>query len=159
MHQACISGWTSDARFPFPDGSVDLAHSEHFLEHLDRREGEQHLSEVHRILKPGGRYRVVVPAGIRFIERYLAGDDEFFTKAFPWADRPMQAVHDILYFAGAHKNVFDRAELQHLGARAGFEAVIETEANQSDIPALNIDVPDSQRVAESLYVEFIKSSQ
>ena len=144
-------------KLPFKNESVDLCYSEHFIEHLHQNEVTQHLNEVFRILKPGGRYRVVVPAAFRFIDRYNADDKAFFALAFPWADRPMDAVRDILYFAGDHKNVYDHRELNHLGVQAGFDCVLESSANKSEIEILQIDRSEDQRVAESLYVEMIKN--
>lgn len=143
-------------KFPFRSGSVDLCHSEHFLEHLRPEEARVHLAEVFRVLKPGGRYRIVVPAAFRFIERYEAKDRDFFELAFPWVERPMDAIRDIVYFSGDHKNIFDFAELEYLGKRAGFMCVKECAANISEIKDLCIDNGDPQRVAESLYVEMVK---
>jgi ubiquinone/menaquinone biosynthesis C-methylase UbiE len=69
-----IPGWTSvdwfapeaDVRanlfeFPWqwPDASVDEAAMFHFLEHVPQL--ERTILEVHRILKPGGTFHVVVP--------------------------------------------------------------------------------------------------
>jgi predicted SAM-dependent methyltransferase len=117
-----------------------------------------HLTEIYRILKPGGRYRVVAPAALRFVERYVADDHEFFSLAFPWAQRPMEAVRDIIYFAGDHKNVLDFRELDFLAKAAGFSASKESSANSSEIESLRIDKSDPQRIAESLYVEMIKEA-
>lgn len=143
-------------KLPFKTGSVDLCYSEHFLEHLWQKEVMNHLSEVFRILKPGGRYRLVVPAAFRFIEKYKANDADFFALAFPWAQRPMDAVRDIVYFAGDHRNLFDFDELEYLGKKVGFEIVMQSTANGSEIEVMRIDKSNPQRVAESLYVEMIK---
>lgn len=141
---------------PFPDGSVDHCYSEHFLEHLYPDEGQRHLKEVHRILRPDGRYRVVVPDVMKFAKRYLDGDVDFFHRAFPWAQRPMQALYCAANWEGRHRNILDFEELKHMGQSAGFAGVVQSHANGSDIPALRIDKPDAQRVEESLYVELIK---
>ena len=143
-------------KLPLKSSSVDLCYSEHFIEHLWQPELMTHLSEVFRILKPGGRYRVVVPAALRFVERYNANDSAFFALAFPWANRPMDAVRDIVYFAGDHRNLFDYIELEYLGKKVGFSQVKESSVNGSDIPKLRIDKGEAQRAAESLYVEMIK---
>jgi predicted SAM-dependent methyltransferase len=143
---------------PFESDSIDLCYSEHFLEHLNQAECERHLAEVLRILKPGGRYRIVVPHFRRFAENYVSGNREFFERAFPWEERPIRAVFAIANFEGAHRNLFDVAELVLLGEQAGFAGVEESEVNISSVPALNIDIADPQRVAESLYVEMIKAA-
>jgi predicted SAM-dependent methyltransferase len=141
---------------PFPNECVDLCYSEHFLEHLYPDEGQRHLNEVLRVLKPHGRYRVVVPDVLKFARCYLSGDLAFFHRAFPWAQRPMQALYCVANWEGAHRNILDYEELKHMGQVAGFGAVNQSHANSSDIPALRIDKPDPQRIEESLYVEFIK---
>jgi SAM-dependent methyltransferase len=41
-------------RYPYPDGSFDLAASSFVVEHV--ADGAAHLREVHRILKPGAKY-------------------------------------------------------------------------------------------------------
>lgn len=45
--------------YPFPDNTFDAVEAEHVLEHLDRPFAV--MSELHRILKPGGRLLVRVP--------------------------------------------------------------------------------------------------
>jgi len=142
---------------PFADNTVDYCYSEHFLEHLYPIEGMKHLSEVLRILKPGGVYRVVVPAGIRFAEKYINNDNDFFKLAFPWCDRPIEAVYDIVNFGGEHRNIFDLPQLNHMGKKVGFSLIKESAVNASQSPSLQIDKSDPQRVAESLYVEFVKA--
>jgi SAM-dependent methyltransferase len=51
---------------PFPDQSIDAVYHSHTLEHLDRATAKRFLSEVLRVLKPGGIHRIVVPD----LERY-----------------------------------------------------------------------------------------
>ena len=141
---------------PFPDESVDHCYSEHFLEHLYPDEGQRHVNEVCRILRPAGRYRVVVPDVMKFAKCYLEGDVDFFRRAFPWACRPMQALYCVANWEGRHRNILDFEELKYMGQAAGFARVIQCRANGSDISALRIDKADAQRVEESLYVELIK---
>lgn len=52
-----------DLRKPLPilSGSVDVVYHSHVLEHLTANEGRGLLHECHRILRPGGILRVVVP--------------------------------------------------------------------------------------------------
>lgn len=143
-------------RVPFPDNSVDYAYSEHFLEHLFPEEGLKHLQEVHRVLRPGGRYRVVVPDVLKFADRYLKGDDDFFRRAFPWEERPIQALYAVANFRGDHRAIYDHKELEHFARQAGFSAALPSEANASEIAELRIDKPDPQRIEESLYMDLVK---
>ena len=61
-------------RIDLPDRSVDLAYSCHFLEHLHPEDAPTHLSEILRVLVPGGVYVVVTPNriwGPHDISRYF----------------------------------------------------------------------------------------
>lgn len=52
-----------DLRGPWPwaDGSVDEAHSSHFVEHLTATERVHFANELHRVLRVGGQCQVIVP--------------------------------------------------------------------------------------------------
>lgn len=46
---------------PLEDGSVDLVFSNQLIEHLHPKDVEAQLSEIYRVLKPGGRYVCATP--------------------------------------------------------------------------------------------------
>lgn len=48
-----------DSDLPFEDRSVDLVIANHTLEHVENLEGL--LREIHRVLRPEGRFEVIVP--------------------------------------------------------------------------------------------------
>jgi predicted SAM-dependent methyltransferase len=112
---------------------------------------------VHRILKPRGVYRIVVPAGIHFAKKYLEGDSQFFALAHPWENRPIDALFKIVNWNGEHRSIFDFPHLEYLAKNAGFAEARVSQANESAIPLLRIDRSEPQRVAESLYAELIKA--
>jgi SAM-dependent methyltransferase len=62
-----------DARrgLPFADASVDAVYHAHMLEHLDGDDARKFLIECHRILRPGGVVRVVVPDLEGIAQAYL----------------------------------------------------------------------------------------
>lgn len=47
--------------WPWPDNSVEEAHSSHFVEHLEARERIHFCNELYRVLVPGGKCTVIVP--------------------------------------------------------------------------------------------------
>ncbi len=61
---------------PFPTASFAAVYHSHVLEHLDPAAGLELLRECHRILKPGGILRVVVPDLETIARCYLARLDE-----------------------------------------------------------------------------------
>lgn len=46
---------------PFPPASAAAAYASHVLEHLAPADGARLLAEIHRVLRPGGIVRIVVP--------------------------------------------------------------------------------------------------
>jgi len=62
-----------DARggLPFADASVDGVYHAHMLEHLEAEDARKFLAECHRILRPGGVVRVVVPDLEGIAQAYL----------------------------------------------------------------------------------------
>jgi ubiquinone/menaquinone biosynthesis C-methylase UbiE len=71
---------------PFiPDSSVDLVYSSHFLEHIDNLAFM--MSEIERVLKPGGKLKSVVP---HFSNPYFYSD---YTHHSFWG------LYTILYFS------------------------------------------------------------
>ncbi|MGB0909659.1 MAG: class I SAM-dependent methyltransferase, partial [Nitrospirales bacterium] len=74
---------------PFPDNSVRGIFSEHFFEHLDyTEEVPWFLSECHRVLKPGGVFRVIVPDIELYMQAYCTDGWEELSKI-----RPLESDH------------------------------------------------------------------
>lgn len=60
---------------PAGDGSVDAVYHSHVLEHLDRSLVPLFFAEIHRVLRPGGIHRVVVPDLEHLAQAYLRSLD------------------------------------------------------------------------------------
>ena len=64
--------------YPFPDNYADLIEATHVLEHLDRP--FEVMKEIHRILKPGGKFIMKVPhfsRGMTHAEHFHSFDVTF----------------------------------------------------------------------------------
>lgn len=61
---------------PFESNSVDVCYSSHVLEHLRPAEADDFVAQQHRVLKPGGVIRVVVPDLECICRLYIAYLDE-----------------------------------------------------------------------------------
>jgi ubiquinone/menaquinone biosynthesis C-methylase UbiE len=59
---------------PLPDASVDVVYCSHVLEHLSLDDFRRAIRNTHRILKPGGVFRFVLPDLRRPAEEYLASE-------------------------------------------------------------------------------------
>ncbi len=136
---------------PFPDSSVHIVYSEHFLEHFYFWERDAILQECRRVLKAGGVFSVAVPDASLYIKGYL---DRIFPDCglapyLPAYDynSPIDAVNYIAYMAGEHKHMFDMDNLIQVLIRAGFDSVRERAFD----PALDSE----HRQGQSIYAEAI----
>lgn len=126
-----------DLRCPLPcaDDSVKFIFSEHFIEHITRRESVQLLRECRRILVPGGVLRLSTPDLKWIVEKYL---EENLTA---WGDlwrpaTPCQMMNEGLRSWG-HQFVYDTDELKSALTEAGFTALEWVQWRRSRHPELD----------------------
>ena len=65
-------------KIPVTSNSADFAYSAHFLEHLDWIKADFFLKEVLRVLKKGGKLRILVPDYEKIFKNYAKGNKKFF---------------------------------------------------------------------------------
>jgi predicted SAM-dependent methyltransferase len=151
--------------YPVADGSFDWAYSEHFIEHLTLEEGIAWLTEIGRLLRPGGLVRVTTPDLERYIRAYLDETDPFYQqnrellaglrrfqdREVP--DRRAWMVNNIFY-NWQHRWIYDFGELRHALVSAGFdpESVSRHSFSEGAIQEVaKLDMPG--RAFETIYVE------
>lgn len=71
-----VKRWGVGQPLPFEDGGVDVVYHSHLIEHLPSRNGAELLRECHRILRPNGIIRIVVPDLENIARAYLSALDE-----------------------------------------------------------------------------------
>ena len=150
--------WADATRkIPQPDNTVEVVYSSHMLEHLPRERVDSFLSEVKRVLRPGGTLRLAVP-DLRFhVNNYLssADADEFISAIQLSKQRPpgfTGKIRYLLFGERHHQWMYDGPSLSKLLASKGFEDVQILEAGQTtlmDPGELNL----SERHPESVFVE------
>jgi len=59
---------------PFLNDSIDGIYASRIIEHFNINNVRRLFSEFHRVLKPGGRIRIVVPSLEYAIQSYIQGD-------------------------------------------------------------------------------------
>jgi predicted SAM-dependent methyltransferase len=153
--------------FPIEDESLDLAYSEHLIEHVPLEQGIAWLADMRRLLKPGGRVRVSTPDLRKYMEGYLDPKGRFFTEhgnAIAWTLADPEAIErrafmvNQTFFRWGHRWMYDFEELRHAAEAAGFDpaAVEQRACRESGVPELGmLDIPT--RGHESLYVEIQKT--
>jgi predicted SAM-dependent methyltransferase len=145
---------------PFADNSVAFIYSEHVFEHLAYpcihdamgwtlempgapSEAMQLLRESHRVLVPGGVFRVGVPDAQRAATLYARG--EFERWGPPWVDTPMHFLNYVFRQGREHKYAYDEDTLGHLLMAAGFADVQRRPFDAA------LDSP--HRINDTLYME------
>ena len=153
-----------DIRHPLPlaDNSVARILAEHVVEHIDfRQDIPRVLSDWHRILRPDGVLRIIVPDIKRMIEAYVSGDKARWLElgwdleAMPGdIHTPMHILNHTFNQDSEHLFAYDFETLALVLRRAGFETIERMSYRRSRDPQLAID--QQYHAPYSLYVEAVK---
>jgi predicted SAM-dependent methyltransferase len=144
------------ARIPLADASCRLIYTEHVLEHIDRQFMPAVLTELRRVLAPGGRLRIVVPDCEKFAAAYARNDREWFRAAVRDCGSFGDGLNDI-FRNHFHRFIYDFQTLEWALRSAGFVSIQRSEHRASDIPELRVDQDEPSRVISNLYVEASRS--
>jgi predicted SAM-dependent methyltransferase len=149
-------------KLPFEDGSVDWVYAEHLVEHVSLADGITWLTEVRRILAPGGLLRLTTPDLATYVDGYQEGN-AFFDRhrkrlhaiglGPPMPARRAFMFNQIFYLYG-HRWLYDLDELRYALGEAGFDP--DTVRRESFRKGARPDVADLDRVLrkeESMYIE------
>lgn len=148
---------------PFRDASTSYVFSSHILEHFYYpKEALFLLSEIYRVLEPGGVVRLVVPDIEQCIMAYVNNDREFYSSrsgTWTWWSKRHTRLDDFLDYAGAgveptsllssHKYGYDFETLQYLLEQANFTRIERSDYMKSRHAELQID--DHGGVANAMY--------
>ncbi len=110
----------ADLRHPLPfrAGTVTAMYSHHVVEHLP--DLAFHFKEVSRCLHSGGVYRVGGPNGDVAIQKFVEGDNNWFSD-FPAARRSIGGRFENFIFCGReHLTILTYSFLEELMTEAGF---------------------------------------
>lgn len=153
-----------DLRKPLPwaTGSADAIYTSHTLEHLDRLQGRRLVEECHRVLKPGGLLRIVVPDLKGYVAEYERGQlpaTDLLYELHVAGARGLGLKRDIfsLLSGGSHRYMYDGPTLTRLLRDAGFEPRV-CKPQESEIPDMDRLEPGPEKwtpekLARNLYLE------
>ena len=135
---------------PYKNSSVDYVYTSHFVEHLELKDSQRLMSEVFRILKPGGIVRVVIPDLALGARQYVAAieanpDDANAAHEFVgWLQLNRPDLRD------PHLWMYDAASLSGMLNQIGFSDVVVYEYRKGRVP--DCDILDN-RPEDSLHLE------
>lgn len=154
-------------RLPFTENAVDYAYSSHVTEHFTQDDALIICQNVHKVLKAGGIFRLVVPDELKFfVSKYIESDVDYYSsKAEPVANQFLYAIKsstegktnskfldrkskdpknppsfiELLFMGPSHKWLYDSNSLKHLLVSAGFNPnkIHEFEYRNGKCPDLN----------------------
>jgi predicted SAM-dependent methyltransferase len=140
-------------RIPFPDSSVWCIYSSHTFEHFTYEESRTVARECHRVLRPGGVLRIVVPDLGILVRDYLADSaDAMASHRFISRLLLTAGLRDIVHAGAHHKQMFDARSLVHVLREVGFPTPEVSTFGSSRIAQI-AEIELESRRSESLYVE------
>ena len=116
--------------FPFAADAFDAAFCEHTIEHIEKTEALKMISEVFRVLKPGGRFRVVTPSLENFCrlalepqspvaQTYLA----FHRRYTGDAQATIADAINRIFYGHGHRHIYALNEVALVLQQAGFTEI------------------------------------
>ncbi len=129
-------------RLPFPDGSFDRIIASEILEHID--DDVAALSELFRVLRPGGTFAATVPAALPERICWKLSDEYYAPKA-----------------EGGHVRIYGKGELADRMSGAGLDVTHSHRAHALHSPywwlrcAVGVNRPTEEHKLTDLYNRFL----
>jgi ubiquinone/menaquinone biosynthesis C-methylase UbiE len=138
---------------PLPDNSVDMVYSSHVFEHIPYRDLLEVISEIRRVLKPGGTLLVCVPNAGLYLRAYFKNEmfvsyDEMFVPAAVNTESGIDQVNYIAYLNGDHTFMFDEQNIINILKKCKFTDV--------DFRTFDPLIDRVERDFESMYIKASK---
>jgi SAM-dependent methyltransferase len=131
---------------PLTNECADFVYSSHLLEHLRKEAAMNLMKEIFRILKPGGRIRIVVPDLEFAVSLFNKGEKKRMLEDFFFVEQRGSSF-------ARHKYMYDFELLKELLENGGLRDVTRCEFQKGRVP--DIELLDNQPDI-SLYLEATK---
>jgi SAM-dependent methyltransferase len=149
QHGYSFTHWDILNGIPYDENIVDLIFTSHMFEHLSYEEGARFLAECHRVMKPGGVLRVLVPDAGVILAKHAAGTlGDFDEMSETAAMRPTSAGKLYELLCAEHRAIYDAGTLGNALIEAGFPA-----DNVWQLPFRKSASPVMQRETTDLYAD------
>jgi predicted SAM-dependent methyltransferase len=169
-HSSDVARMDATGQFPWPNDTFSHVFSEHMIEHVELDGARNMIRECYRVLRPGGRIRIVTPdrdfltallkQPLSQLQRdYIHWSCHHFA---PEETTPCAAVV-VEFFPRlwGHQHIFDRGELWAEMCKSGFTEPVMCELRESPDPEL-CDLENEARMPpgflrlESMIIEAVK---
>ena len=115
--------WNLRYKLPFRNSCFDQVYCSHVLEHFSYPDLKALLCEVHRVLRPNGKFLISVPDASIYVEAYIGKRDAATLMKYKPAIvsmKSMDVLNYMFYMDGHHKFMFDAENLAFHCEAAGF---------------------------------------
>lgn len=143
------------AGLPLEDDTFDYVVSIHALPELPLSAQVPALTELRRVLKPGGVLRLALPDLLKGVDAYRRGDHDYFLVPDEDAEALGAKLITQLLWYGYSKTLFVPDFVEEMLRRAGFDDVRHVAYRETTTEHAGITELDN-REAESLFVEAVK---
>lgn len=155
-HSYRFEQWDATLGIPFKEGVVDMIYSSHFLEHLTYTQGADFLKECHRLMKVGGRIRLILPDTQLVTQDYRNENLGVFDELNEGcAESKTQARKLWSLLVTGHQSLYDMDTIVRALGDAGFSTVEPYRFRESGSPEMLRETLD-MLPGISLYVEAVK---
>ncbi|QQR87621.1 MAG: methyltransferase domain-containing protein [Flavobacteriales bacterium] len=140
---------------PLKSASMAGVFSEHCIDCIPHDAFMRTVKEIHRVLKPGGVFRLVLPDGELYFDLYQKRKTDK-SVVFPYGEQEATGMISINRYAreGTHQYSYDLESLELFLRQAGFGSITRRRIGEGAMQELLID--QQERAAESLVVEAVK---
>jgi predicted SAM-dependent methyltransferase len=154
MRGSGVVGHDIRFRFPYEDEVYNGIITEHTVEHLTPYDATRLFKEFHRIIRPGGVARIIVPDLEKYIRFYIQdANNEQVTNEFAAFDNGCEAIWNLTQ-NWEHVSCWDYKMLSKCLLEAGFKSCNHVSFGEGFNSDLLKD--SAHRSWESLYVEAIR---
>ena len=135
--------------------SIDYVVSVHALQEVPPGDLVTVLKELHRVIRPGGVLRLVLPDAVKGFEAFRRGDHRYFAVPDEDAKSIGGKLALQLMWYGYSRSIFTPDSIDELLRKAGFAEVVHCEHGTTGSRFEGITELDN-REDESLFVEAVK---